>query len=111
MKEFDLKKIIEEIEIQLDSNDYDLEALIGRSLTIMMVLEIYLTNDIIDAHGQDLKELGVSIITTRYRCSIIIGGQMSWYKVEYPICDYQSLQDDVQSILNLIQVVIDRIDM
>lgn len=110
MKELDSKKVIAEIERQLDATDYDLENLIGRSLTVMMVLNIYLTNDILDAYGQDLKELGVSIITTRFRCSIIIGKQMSWYKDDFPICEYYTLEQDIDSILSIIQTVIDRID-
>lgn len=111
MKELDCTKVVAEINRQMDAADFDLENLIGRTLAVMMVMNIYLTNDVIEAYGQDLKELGVSIITTRYRCSIIIGRQMSWYKLEYPICDYQSLEEDIKSILNLIQAVIDRIGM
>lgn len=110
MKELDCKLVVAEIERQLDATDYDIETLIGRTLTVMMVMGIYLTNDILDAHGQDLKELGVSIITTRYRCSIIIGKDMSWYKDEYPICEYVTLEQDIDSILSIIQTVIDRID-
>lgn len=110
MKELDCTKVVAEINDQMDETDFDLENLIGRTLAVMMVMNIYLTNDVIDAYGQDLKEMGVSIITTRYRCSVIIGEEMSWYKLSVPICDYQNLTDDIESILNVIQVAIDRID-
>lgn len=110
MKELDCTKVVAEINRQMDATDFDLENLIGRTLAVMMVMNIYLTNDVIDAYGQDLKELGVSIITTRNRCSVIIGNKMSWYKDEFPICEYVTLEQDIDSILNIIQAVIDRID-
>lgn len=110
MKELDCTKVVAEINDQMDETDFDLENLIGRTLAVMMVMNIYLTNDVIDAYGQDLKEMGVSIITTRNRCSVIIGEYMSWYKLSVPICSYENLTDDIESILMIIQAAIDRIN-
>lgn len=110
MKELDCTKVVAEINDQMDETDFDLENLIGRTLAVMMVMNIYLTNDVIDAYGQDLKEMGVSIITTRNRCSVIICKHMSWYKLSVPICGYENLTDDIESILMIIQAAIDRIN-
>lgn len=110
MKELDCTKVVAEINDQMDETDFDLENLVGRTLAVMMVMNIYLTNDVIDAYGQDLKEMGVSIITTRNRCSVIIAKYMSWYKLSVPICSYENLTDDIESILMIIQAAIDRIN-
>lgn len=111
MKELDFNKITAEIKSQLEQTDFDITNLLGETMAIYVVLGIYLTNDILDAHGQDFKELGVSVITTKCRCSVIVGPRMSWMKSYMPICGYINLHMDIESILMIIQACFDRIDL
>lgn len=109
MKEIDCKKICEVIEKQFQSESYELNYLIGDTLAEMVVLNIYLTNDWLKAHGQDLKDFSLSVISTRYRLSIIAGDKMSWGKLDVPICGYKDLEEDIKAICMMIQYVLDRL--
>lgn len=111
MKELDLKVICAEIEAQIENKDYDLVDLIGSTLTEMVVMNIYLTNDVLKAHGQNLQDLDVSIISTSRKISVIYAGAMSWMKDYANICIYEDLTEDISNILGCIQVCFDRMDM
>lgn len=110
MKELDLRKVFAEIKAQIDATDYDLTTLVGTTLAEYIVMGVYLTNDISDAHAQDFKDLGLSVITTKCRCSVIVGKKMSRLKSYMPICGYVNLEADIESILMIIQACFDRID-
>lgn len=111
MKELDLTRICEEIESQITERDYDLVDLVGATLTEMIVMNIYLTNDLLKAHGQNFDELELSIISTSRRISVIYAGAMSWMKDYADICTYEDLTDDISNILGCIQVCFDRMDL
>lgn len=58
---------------------------------------IYLTNDITAGFGQDYLN-NPSIVSSPTRIAIIYQGHMSFYKVDYQICDYLDLMDDLDCI-------------
>lgn len=110
MKELDLKVICEEIETQISQKDYNLVDLVGSTLTEMIVMNIYLTNDVLKAHGQNLDEMQLSVISTKRKISVIYAGAMSWMKDYADICTYEDLSEDISNILGCIQVCFDRMD-
>ena len=99
-----------EIARQLALTDYDIQEYLGEDLTVLAVLNIYMTNDVCQGFGQDFHN-GWSIITSRQRVSMIYGKKASNYKNDEAICLYDNLSDDIHEILMLIQVVIVRIDL
>lgn len=109
-KIMDYAAVAAEIARQLALNDYDIQEYLGEDLTVLAVLNIYMTNDVCQGFGQDFHN-GWSIISSRQRISLIYGKKASNYKNEEAICLYDSLSDDVHEILMLIQTVIDRMDL
>jgi len=110
MKELDSTIVLNEIESQMEPAEYDIELLLGLSVAKMVVLGIYMTNDLTSGYGQDFRDLGFSIISSRYRVSVICGDCMAMYKDSLPICGYGSLSEDIASILNAIQAALDKLD-
>lgn len=110
MKILDSTIVLAEIESQMQSTGYDIENILGLSVAKIVVLGIYMTNDITSGYGQDFRDLGFSIISSRQGVSVICGKSMSMYKDSLPICGYENLSIDVASILNTIQAALDRID-
>lgn len=98
-----------EIARQLALNDYDIVEFLGEDLTVLAVLNVYMTNDVCQGFGQDFHN-GWSVISSPQRISLIYGRKSSYYKVDDNICAYESLDDDIVQILMVIQVVIDRMD-
>lgn len=110
MKELDSKIVLAEIESQMQETGYDIENILGLSVAKIVVLGIYMTNDLTSGYGQDFRDLGFSIISSPHRVSVICDGCMSMYKDSLPLCGYDNLSIDIASILNAIQAALDRID-
>lgn len=98
MKETDYSKIATEIESQLDSYDWLILDFVSNDVAVQVVLGIYITSDWIKGFGQDIPNT-ISIISSHDRISTIANGTSSYYKMEGGICLYESLQDDINSIL------------
>lgn len=110
MKELDSKIVLAEIESQMQETGYDIENILGLSIAKIVVLGIYMTNDLTSGYGQDFRDLGLSVISSPRRVSVICGASMSMYKDSMPLCGYNNLSEDIASILNAIQAALDRID-
>lgn len=110
MKELDSKIVLAEIESQMQETGYDIENILGLSVAKIVVLGIYMTNDLTSGYGQDFRDLGFSIISSPRRVSVICDDCMSMYKDNLPLCGYDNLSIDIASILNAIQAALDRID-
>lgn len=110
MKELDSKIVLAEIENQMQETGYDIENILGLSVAKIVVLGIYQTNDLTSGYGQDFRDLGFSVISSRKGISVICGACMSMYKDSLPLCGYDNLSIDIASILNAIQAALDRID-
>lgn len=98
-----------EIERQLDNNPIELESILGREITVLCVVNIYMTNDVCVGFGQDFNQK-VSVISSRQRISIIVDGHSSFYKDDTEICQYYHLDDDVNEILLVLNTAYQRID-
>lgn len=111
-----LQQVIQE---ELDLHDCDLEELIGSDLTIMCIMNVYLTNDVCKGFGQDFvttepaypdgTETKTSVISAPQRISIITDIGMSYYKTDDTLCGYEDVHEDVANIIIVIQTVLDRI--
>lgn len=110
MKELDSKIVLAEIESQMEETGYDIENILGLSVAKIVVLGIYQTNDLTSGYGQDFRDLGFSIISSRKGISVICGACMSMYKDSLPLCGYDNLSEDIASILNAIQAAIEKAD-
>lgn len=110
MKELNSTIVLTEIESQMQESGFDIENILGLSVAKIVVLGIYMTNDITSGYGQDFRDLGFSIISSRNGVSVICGRSMSMYKDSLPLCGYENLSIDIASILNTIQAALDRID-
>lgn len=120
MKETDYSVIQQEIWDQLLDQEWTIESYLEEDIVVLAICNIYTTNDITSAFGQDFKydidELNpaifkkLSIISTPEKISVITNSKMSYYKSDLPICGYQSLQEDIYNIFVIIQAVFDRID-
>lgn len=119
MKETDYSVIQSEIEQQLIEQDFTLEEYLDETAIVIAVANIYTTGDLITGFSQDFKYdvnpiapehfKRLSIISTNVRISIILDGEMSYYKSDVPICGYENLTEDIAVILMDIQTVLDRI--
>lgn len=104
---------------ELMENGCDLVEFIGVENTILTMFNIYMTNDLTTGFGQDYKvmenaimdgdEMYVSVISSPTRISIIIDGDMSYYKQAEGLCGYEDLSDDIANIRIVIDAVIARI--
>ena len=119
MKETDYSVIQSEIEQQLLEQDFTIEEYLSEIAIVIAVANVYTTCDLITGFSQDFKYdvsqtipehyKRLSIISTKDRISIILDGEMSYYKSDVPICGYENLTEDIGVILMIIQTVFDRI--
>ena len=104
----DLNTVKEAIQTALELQEWSIVDLIGFELATMCVLNIYELNDSCTGFGQDFNNK-VSVISSRQRISVIDGKNSSFYKDDYPICQYNDLASDINEILIVMQAAIDRI--
>lgn len=119
MKVTDYETVRGAIADEIMENGCDLVEFIGVQNTILAMFNIYMTNDLTTGFGQDYKvtenaiidgdEMHVSVISSPTRISIIIDGEMSYYKQAEGLCGYEDLQDDIYNIRMVIDAVIARI--
>lgn len=115
-----LEDVIQCIETHLMNGDYIIDNLLGRERAIWCVLAIYQTNDVTRGYGQDWRvyvnendiqrEVKVSVISSPNRISVILDNQMSYYQDNYDVCGYEDLEEDITSILTMMQAAFDRIE-
>lgn len=110
MKVTSLSEVYEETTRQLLANDWDVVEWLGYNASALIVTNIYTTNDICRGFGQDYKEIDVSVISSPHRISLIVMGVGTYVKSDTTICGYESLEEDIYSILVLIQACFDKLD-
>lgn len=108
MKEEDLSVLYGKAKTLLEVSEYDLVDDIGLTCAANCVAMIYYTNDLMSGFGQDYNKV-VSVIASPTRISIIKDGRHSYYRDNIPICGYEDVDEDLQNIVNIIQVVYDRL--
>lgn len=109
MKVSDLNQILTEATSQLTEKEWSILEYVDLRTAAIMVLNIYLTNDILNGFGQDVGG-AISVISSTYRIATIANRHHSYYKSELAICDYEELDVDIHEILFCIQTSIDRME-
>lgn len=104
----------------VDEKCPDLVAIIGRDNAIWCLVAIYTTNDLCKGYGQDFYPHSgfmndplaekCSVISFELGVSVIVDSASSRYQDRFPMCGYESLEDDITQIAISIQAAIDRIN-
>lgn len=99
----------------------DLVDFVGRDSAVWCLVAIYTTNDLCKGYGQDFHlNTGapenfpykqVSVISFELGVSVIVDSASSRYQDRFPMCGYESLEDDINQIAISIQAAIDRIQL
>lgn len=113
----DIMVIIEE---QLDNVAEELRELMGDDNLKAAILNIYMCSDLVYAFGQDYVmqdfsldtgQIGrISLISTRYSISLIIGNVSSSFKYDMQICLYVDMEDDIATIILVLNAAFDRLN-
>ena len=82
---------------------------LGENRAVWCVMAIYLMNDVTSGYSQDFH-VGLSVISSPNKISVIDGDKMSYYTDNYDVCGYEDLHDDIANILIWIQTAFDRIN-
>lgn len=109
MKETDYTLIQETAAKWLETMGCELVDDVGESIASLLVANIYMFYDVGKGFGQDLKDFGISVISSPNRISIITPEGMSFIQIGMPICEYIDLTDDIHQIVMMIQAVYERI--
>ena len=117
----DLSVIQQAIADMINEKCPDLVDFIGAEASIFCVLAIYQVNDICSGYGQDFYTLvpfaanghpsKVSVISFENGVSVIVDSASSRYQDRFPMCGYESLNEDLTQICICIQAAIDRIQL
>lgn len=104
----------------VDEKCPDLVSTIGRDNAVWCLVAIYTTNDICLGYGQDFILGGAqnyfgmcvkcSVISFVLGVSVIVDSHSSRYQDRFPMCGYESLEEDITQIAISIQAAIDRIN-
>ena len=104
----------------VDEKCPDLVDFVGRDNAVWCLVAIYTTNDVCKGYGQDFHiDTGasdgflyrlVSVISFELGVSVIVDSASSRYQDRFPMCGYESLEDDINQIAISIQAAIDRIN-
>lgn len=119
MKVKDYAAVCTEVSEQLNDTVYDLGEIWGREISIMIVANIYMMNDLARGYGQDItlatvdsrtgKNQLASVISGKDIVSVILPEGGSHYRADLPLCGYENLSEDIRNILILIQACIEQI--
>lgn len=97
MKVTDLNEIRAAVVENLSQMGSDLLDYLTLDEALDCITMIYVTNNMMRGFAQDFIG-NPSIVSSPYRIGIIYQGRHSFYKVDGTICDYEDLDEDVESI-------------
>lgn len=109
MKVTDLNAVRAEVEAQLSDDEWKILEYLTLEKSTLVVMNIYNTNDIVKAFGQDFED-SISVISNNRRISTIYNFHGSYWKTDIDICGYQNLQEDIASILIVLDAAINRME-
>lgn len=105
----------------VDEKCPDLVYVVGHNNAVWCLVAIYTTNDLCKGYGQDFHldpsasynflYKKVSVISFELGVSVIVDSHSSRYQDRFPMCGYESLEDDLNQIAISIQAAIDRIQL
>ena len=103
----DYSKILSEVTTQLAGQEWSITDYMTQDNAAIVVANIYLMNDLCSGFGQDIDN-SVSVISSKLRISVIYGGKCGMYKHYENLCFFESLSDDISTILMVLQAAFDR---
>lgn len=116
----DYNLIADTIAALIEEKCPDLVAYVGRSNAIFCVMGIYTANNVMSGYGQDFTisdqenlfsgPKKVSVIAFTTGVSVVLTSRASQYRDRFPMCGYESLEDDLIQIMISIQAAIDRMN-
>lgn len=108
MKVTDLNQIRLTVDAYLGLMDWTILEFVDKETATLIVTNIYLTNDKLKGHGQDIENI-LSVISTRNGISVISNHTASRMNVDYELCEYNDLQDDISNIMNCLEAALTRL--
>lgn len=109
MKVTDYNEVWEEVETQLQVTEWSILNYVSLDVATMLVTNIYITSDIAKGFGQDIPD-SLSVISSADRISVIANGCSSFFKSDGNMCLFESLSDDVEQILMILDAALVRIE-
>lgn len=119
MKVTDYNEICAQVSQLLQAQEYDMIDVWGFEVSVMLVANIYMMNDLCTGYGQDIrlatidpvthKNQRASVVSATDLISVIIPEGGSHYRADEPLCGYDNLEVDLTNIIVIIQAVIERI--
>ena len=103
----DYSEILAEVTTQLAGQEWSITDYMTQDNAGIVVANIYLMNDLCSGFGQDIDN-SVSVISSKLRISVIYGGKCGMYKHYENLCFFESLSDDISTILMVLQAAFDR---
>ena len=103
----DYNEILTEVTKQLTENEWSILDFMTQDNAAIVVANIYLMHDLCRGFGQDIDN-SVSVISSKLRISVIYGGKCGMYKHYENLCFFESLSDDISTILMVLQAAFER---
>ena len=69
----------------------------------------YLSNDTCVEVTRRVQESGITVIVSEKRVSVILNDESSYIKSVFPLCEYESIEFDIECILSAIEATIIRV--
>lgn len=108
MKECDLTAVVEQVDTLLQESEYLITDVCTVNQVELIVCNIYLASQEVKEVSTSFKDV-IAVIATGSKIGIILDGRSSYYNLRSPLCTYQSLEEDVEVILEVIETVMQRI--
>ena len=103
----DYSEILAEVTTQLAGQEWSITDYMTQDNAAIVVANIYLMNNLCSGFGQDIDN-SVSVISSKLRISVIYGGKCGMYKHYENLCFFESLSDDISTILMVLQAAFER---
>lgn len=107
MKVTDLNQVQAMVITQVEQQEWDLLDYVSEEIAVQLIVNIYMMNDQTSGYGQDMNN-GFSVISSRQRIAVIYEGHHSSFKHAQPLCMYEDLYADIETILIVMQAAIER---
>lgn len=103
MKETNVNKILRQIDLTAASTQWTFCDRRFYDTMRCFVLAVYMSNDQVTQMSTRDRENDVTYIISRERCSIISGKSSSYWQINDGVCQYESLEQDIEYIFQGLQ--------
>lgn len=108
MKIENLEELQQTTEYIITTAEPTISEYVPLNLLTYIVMNIYLNNDVAKAVTNHVNGK-MTIIATWRSVSVIWDKASTNYRVRQPLCNYENLYDDIETILSCIDICIDRL--